>query len=219
MTLDPESWKNSLSMETSLLWTAVTRDRPTVYHHIDIGEAPPTPEETPPGKTVRCGRDARGHAVICGYRRVREPLIIPHRSCLKEVQGPALLYRLQEIKWCNKEGLFHCPGLMTLWTRLLEPNGSPLSTWRAVIGRWIYTRMTSRRLRNRSRALAFHSHALWPLQCSSDIWEVNGDRLKQHHDSRFVYLGDVIVIGCTFQEHLVQPAESVPAVVRSLLKA
>jgi hypothetical protein len=67
-----------------------------------------------------------------------------------------------------------------------------------------------------SRAIAVHSYALWPLQCSSDVLEVNRDRPKRPHlwvMSRV--LDDVIMIGCMFQEHLFQTMESVPAVPRS----
>jgi hypothetical protein len=34
---------------------------------------------------------------------------------------------------------------------------------------------------NGPRAIAVHSHALWPLKCSSDILEVNRDHLKRPH--------------------------------------
>jgi hypothetical protein len=31
------------------------------------------------------------------------------------------------------------------------------------------------------RTIAIHGHALWPLQCSSDVGAINGDRLKRPH--------------------------------------
>jgi hypothetical protein len=51
-----------------------------VYHRIDTGQARPTrqpPEEAPPSKTGGCVLHARGHAMTCGYQRVRQPLVIP----------------------------------------------------------------------------------------------------------------------------------------------
>jgi hypothetical protein len=65
----------------------------------------PTPEETPPGKTGGCGRDAWGHAMPWGYQRVRQPLVIPHCSHPEEERRPALLHRLQKTNSCHKEGL------------------------------------------------------------------------------------------------------------------
>jgi hypothetical protein len=52
------------------------------------------------------------------------------------------------------------------------------------------------------RAVTVHSHALWPLQCPSDISEINADSLKRPHYSCLAYLDDMIVIGHMFQEHL-----------------
>jgi hypothetical protein len=50
---------------------------------------PPTPEETPLGKTDGYGGDIRGHATTRGYRRVKQLLLIPRRSRPEE-QGSAL---------------------------------------------------------------------------------------------------------------------------------
>jgi hypothetical protein len=71
-----------------------------------------------------------------------------------------------------------------------------------------------------SSAMAVHTHALWTLECSSDIWAVNGDRLKRPH---------LQVMSCVpgWWDHdwlhvpwaSVQPTESVLAVPRSLSKA
>lgn len=57
-----------------------------------------------------------------------------------------------------------------------------------------------------SRAMALHGHALWPLQSFSDIWAVNGNNFDSPHlhGLCLVYLDDVIIIGRTFQEHLLK---------------
>jgi hypothetical protein len=36
-------------------------------------------------------------------------------------------------------------------------------------------------LLNGSRVMAIHSHVLWPLKCLSDVWVVNGNRVKRPH--------------------------------------
>jgi hypothetical protein len=51
--------------------------------------------------------------------------------------------------------------------------------------------------------MAAYSHALWPLQRSTDIRKLMETILRGHtYDSRHVYVDDVIVIGRTFQEHI-----------------
>jgi hypothetical protein len=50
--------------------------------------------------------------------------------------------------------------------------------------------------------MAVYSHALWPLQCFGDIRETNGDGSMWSHDSCLVYLDDMIIIGRTFEEYL-----------------
>jgi hypothetical protein len=72
-------------------------DRPTVYLSIDAGEVQlihQLPRRPPPGKTGGCGRGAQGHAMKWGYRRVRQPLVIPRHP--EEERGPVLMCRLQE---------------------------------------------------------------------------------------------------------------------------
>jgi hypothetical protein len=65
---------------------------------------------------------------------------------------------------------------------------------------------------DRSRAIAVHSHVLWPLQCTSDIWENNGDSLKNPH---------LPLMSRVHGQHDSdwQHVESVPAVPRGLPKA
>jgi hypothetical protein len=46
----------------------------------------------------------------------------------------------------TRKAVSHCPRLTTLWTRWLEPNGSPCSPWKVVIGKWLYIRVTRRSL-------------------------------------------------------------------------
>jgi hypothetical protein len=60
----------------------------------------------------------------------------------------------------------HCPRLTRLWTSWLEPNGSPLWTGRAVIGRWICIRTTRRRLRSR-RVKNYDSSQSCPLSSAT----------------------------------------------------
>jgi hypothetical protein len=41
-----------------------------------------------------------------GYRGVRQPLIVPHRSGQEEEWGTPFLRELQEVKQCHNERLF-----------------------------------------------------------------------------------------------------------------
>jgi hypothetical protein len=73
---------------------------------------------------------------------------------------------------------------------------------------------------DRSRAMTLHHHALWPLQCSSDVSEVTGDRLKRPHlrlKSRLPGRRDCDWLHVP--RALTQPVESVPVVPWSLPKA
>jgi hypothetical protein len=140
--------------------------------------------------------------MIWDYRRVRQPLVFPCHSCPEEDWVPALLCRLQEMKR-HKERLF--PAAPDWWH-------SGDTGWGQVVllfgcEEWLLAggstpgRQAEDCILDRPRALSVHSHALWTLQRSSDIWEVNGD-LMRPHKSCLVYLDNVIVIGFTFQEHL-----------------
>lgn len=71
-----------------------------------------------------------------------------------------------------------------------------------------------------SRGMAVHTNFLWPLQCSSGIWEVNGDRLKRPH---LQVMSHVLEWHDSDWLHIprapAEPEESVPAVPRRLPKA
>jgi hypothetical protein len=98
----------------------------------------------------------------------------------------------------------HCPGLITLWILCwLEPNGSPLWIWKAVIGTWICIQMIK-------TAFSMH-HALWQFTLMPfGLWNtpVMSEQLMETiwkyltYKSCLVYLDDGFVIGCTFQRHL-----------------
>jgi hypothetical protein len=61
---------------------------------------------------------------------------------------------------------------------------------------------------DRSRIVALYSYSLRSLQHSGDLREINGDTLRGlTYDSCLVYPDDVIVIGQTFQEHLLNLRE------------
>jgi hypothetical protein len=73
---------------------------------------------------------------------------------------------------------------------------------------------------NRSRAVAVHSHALWPLQCSGDIQKANGDSPAWSH-KRFM---SCVLRQCDhdwphFRRAPAKLEESVWAVLRSPPKA
>jgi hypothetical protein len=66
----------------------------------------PTPEETPPNKTVGCGRDARRYVMTWGNRRVKQPLVIPCLPCLEGEGRLALLHRYRKLNDITRKDCF-----------------------------------------------------------------------------------------------------------------
>jgi hypothetical protein len=99
-----------------------------------------------------------------------------------------------------------CPhrlGSMTHWTRSPETSGSSPWTSRTVTSRLHCTLIRRRRFSRLVKAYAFHGHAFRHLQAPVTFERLLETILKgPTYESCVVYLDDVIVIGCTFQEHL-----------------
>jgi hypothetical protein len=177
-----------------------------VYHCIDMGDARPIRQ---PPRRLPLAKQAEVREMLYGMQC---------HGVIEESNSPwsspvvLVMKRNGELRFCvdyrklnnvTKKDCFPLP-------RIDDPlrhagwdlNGSPLSILKAGIGKYMCTRVTKTKwLLNWSRVTAVQS-SLWPLQRSGNTLEDHGDGPTRTHHSCLVYLDDVIIIGCTFKEHL-----------------
>jgi hypothetical protein len=107
----------------------------------------------------------------------RQPLVITRCSYLED-QGPALLHELQVTERCHKERLLPIMqdsqhSVLAGWSQMVLHSG-PEERLLQLDLHW-----DDKTAFSMGQRLWRFTVALWPLQCLSDVWAVNWDRLKE----------------------------------------
>jgi hypothetical protein len=100
-----------------------------VYHHIDMGDVQPVRQPArrlPLAKQAEVSEmldDMQRHGVI---EESDSPWLSPVILVRKKNGELCFCMDYRKLNSVTKKDCFHYPGLVTLWTSWLEPNGSPL---------------------------------------------------------------------------------------------